>query len=129
MPKKKSVRRKDTKKKRKLARLKTSMRARKPAHTKRRELRGESGDTRPAPRVALEEDGIGLEVGPSENVERMASMARANLESVEELAEEGQPFEAEVLAGVEQADDSDESEVITHEVLEDDVPSEYERER
>jgi hypothetical protein len=45
----------------------------------------------------------------------------------EELAEEGQPFE--VLAGVEEADDSDESQVITHEVLEDDVPSEYDRER
>jgi hypothetical protein len=129
MPKKKSVRRKDTKKKRKLARLKASREARKPARKKRRELRRKSGDTRPAPPVALEEDGIGREVGPSGDVERMASMARANSESVEELAEEGQPFEAEVLAGVEQADESDESEVITHEVLEDDVPSEYDRER
>ncbi len=56
-------------------------------------------------------------------------MARANSESVKELAEEGQSFEAEVLAGVEEADDADESEVVTHEVLEDDVPSEYDGER
>jgi hypothetical protein len=42
MPKNKSVRRKDTKKKRKLARLKASRQARKPARKKRRELRGKS---------------------------------------------------------------------------------------
>jgi len=59
----------------------------------------------------------------------MSGMARANSESVEQLAEEGQPFEAEVLAGVERADDSDESEVTTHEVPQDDVPPEYDRER
>jgi hypothetical protein len=129
MRKKKSVRRKDTKKKRKPAGPKGSLRARKPARTKRRERRGKSGGMRPAPLVALEEDGIGLEVDPPGDVERMASKARAKSEGVEELAEEGQPFEAEVLAGVEQADDSDESEVTTHEVPQDDVPSEYDRER
>ncbi len=46
-------------------------------------------------------------------------------ESVDELLEEGNAFEAGVVAGVEEADDLDEKEVHTHEVPEDDVPSEY----
>jgi len=50
---------------------------------------------------------------------------QADSESVEELAEEGNLFEAGAVAGVEQADDADEKEVHTHEVLEDDVPEEY----
>jgi hypothetical protein len=46
-------------------------------------------------------------------------------ESVEELAEEGQDFEAEVVSGVENAPDADKGEVRTKEVPEDDVPPEY----
>ena len=42
--------------------------------------------------------------------------------------EEGQSFEAEILSGVENAADPDESEVESREVPEDDVPEEY-RER
>jgi hypothetical protein len=49
----------------------------------------------------------------------------ADSESVDELLEEGNPFEAEVVTGVEDADDTDEKEVHTHEVPEDDVPEEY----
>jgi hypothetical protein len=45
-------------------------------------------------------------------------------ESVTELLEEGNPFEAGVVSGVEAAG-SEESEVRTHEVLQDDVPGEY----
>src|SRR5580700_166824 len=45
-------------------------------------------------------------------------------ESADELLEEGQAFEAGIVSGVEKAGDA-ESEVITHEVLEDDVPKEY----
>jgi len=41
------------------------------------------------------------------------------------LLEEGNAFEADVVAGVENADDADEKEVRTHEVPEDDVPNEY----
>jgi hypothetical protein len=44
---------------------------------------------------------------------------------VDELIEEGNAFEADVVAGVESADDADEKEVRTHEVPEDDVPGEY----
>ena len=49
----------------------------------------------------------------------------ADSESVDELLEEGNPFEAEVVTGVEDAEDTDEKEVHTHEVPEDDVPEEY----
>jgi hypothetical protein len=49
----------------------------------------------------------------------------ADSESVEELTEEGQEYEAEVISGVENARDPDQGEVSTKEVTEDDVPSEY----
>ncbi|SRR5579872_566913 len=48
----------------------------------------------------------------------------ADSESVEELVDEGNAFEAAVVEGVEEAGD-DEREVHTHEVPEDDVPEEY----
>ena len=46
-------------------------------------------------------------------------------ESVAELLEEGQPFEASVLSGIENAPDADERGIVTEEVNEDDVPEEY----
>jgi hypothetical protein len=49
----------------------------------------------------------------------------ADSESVDELLEEGNPFEAGVVAGVEEASSADEKEVQTREVSEDDVPDEY----
>ena len=49
----------------------------------------------------------------------------ADSESVDELVEEGNAFEAGAVAGVEEADNADEKEVRTHEVPEDDVPEEY----
>jgi hypothetical protein len=50
---------------------------------------------------------------------------RADSESVGELLEEGQTLEAEAVKGIEDARDADQGEVRTHEVPEDDVPSEY----
>ena len=49
----------------------------------------------------------------------------ADSESVEELLEEGNAFEADAVIGVEDAESADEKEVRTHEVPEDDVPGEY----
>ena len=46
-------------------------------------------------------------------------------ESADELLEEGQAFEAGIISGVERAGNADESEVVTHEVPQDDVPEEY----
>jgi N utilization substance protein A len=53
---------------------------------------------------------------------------RLDSESVEELLEEGQAFEAAAIVGVEDALDADQGEVRTHEVPQDDVPREYEDE-
>jgi hypothetical protein len=49
----------------------------------------------------------------------------ADSESADELLEEGQPFEAGIVSGVENARDPDQGEVRTHEVSQDDVPEEY----
>jgi len=51
--------------------------------------------------------------------------ATADSESVEELLEEGNSFEAGVVFGVESSKDPSVSEVTTNEVPEDDVPGEY----
>jgi len=55
----------------------------------------------------------------------LSRLEGADSESVDELIEEGNAFEADVVSGVERADDNDEQEVHTHEVPEDDVPGEY----
>jgi hypothetical protein len=51
--------------------------------------------------------------GLSGEVEGLSNVADADSESVEELIEEGQAFEAEVVSGVEDAPDPDEAEVTT----------------
>lgn len=63
--------------------------------------------------------------GQSGDTQGLSDVAEAGSESVEELVEEGQSFEAEVISGVENAPDPDVAEVHTKEVPEDDVPSEY----
>jgi hypothetical protein len=57
----------------------------------------------------------------------LSDIAEADSESVEELVEEGQSFEAEAIGGVEDAPDADVAEVHTKQVPEDDVPTEYDR--
>lgn len=61
----------------------------------------------------------------SGDLQGISSTEEADSESVSELIEEGNAFEADAVSGVESADDSDEQEVHTHEVPEDDVPEEY----
>jgi N utilization substance protein A len=63
--------------------------------------------------------------GQSGDIQQISDAAGADSESVEELVEEGNAFEADAVAGVESADDLDVSEVRTHQVPEDDVPAEY----
>ena len=63
--------------------------------------------------------------GQSGDTQGLSDVAEAGAESVEELAEEGQAFEAEVISGVEDASHPDAHEVHSREVPEDDVPSEY----
>lgn len=61
----------------------------------------------------------------SGDLQGLSRAEEVDSESVDELAEEGNLFEAGAVAGVEEADNSDEKEVHTHEVPEDDVPGEY----
>ena len=52
-------------------------------------------------------------------------MEDADSESVDELLEEGNAFEASVVEGVQEASNNQTREVHTREVPEDDVPEEY----
>jgi hypothetical protein len=61
----------------------------------------------------------------SGDLQGLSNIAGADSESVDELLEEGNSFEAEAVKGVQDAGDHDEQEVHTHELPEDDVPEEY----
>ena len=63
--------------------------------------------------------------GQSGDLQQLSDVGDADSESVEELVEEGNAFEAEAVEVVEDAKLPDVSEVRTREVPEDDVPSEY----
>jgi hypothetical protein len=90
---------------------------------KRSRVRGKSDgvDT-----VVFEPKGLGARSGgQSGDLQGLSNREGADSESVDELLEEGNAFEAEVVKGVEDVPDADEGEVRTHEVPEDDVPDEY----
>ena len=63
--------------------------------------------------------------GQSGDTEGLSDVEDVTSESVLELIEEGQAFEAGIVNGIENAPDADQGPVRTREVLEDDVPSEY----
>jgi hypothetical protein len=76
--------------------------------------------------VSYEPRGLGARSGgQSGDTQGIAAKPDVDSESVEELLEEGQSYEAEVVEGVENAPDPDQGEVRTREVEEDDVPEEY----
>jgi hypothetical protein len=90
---------------------------------KKRPPRGKSQTTSP---VVFSRAGRGADSGgQSGALQGLSNRAGADSESVDELLEEGNAFEAEIVDGVENAPDADEGEVHTHEVPEDDVPEEY----
>jgi hypothetical protein len=73
-----------------------------------------------------QESGLGPNsAGQSGDTQGLSESPTANSESVEELVEEGQSFEATLTEAVENAPDADASEIHTKEVPEDDVPVEY----
>ena len=72
-----------------------------------------------------EDDLESSSAGQSGDIQQLSDIASADSESVEELVEEGNAFEAAAVDGVENAKDADVSEVTTREVPEDDVPEEY----
>jgi hypothetical protein len=57
----------------------------------------------------------------SGDLQGLSNVQGADSESVDELIEEGNTFEAEAVKGVEDAGDADEAEVRTHDVPQDDV--------
>jgi hypothetical protein len=61
----------------------------------------------------------------SGDLQGLSNVATADSESVDELLEEGNAFEAGVVSGVERAGEREGREVHTREVPEDDVPGEY----
>ena len=76
--------------------------------------------------VAFELEGLGVRSGDqSGDLQGLSDVQGADSESVDELLDEGNAFEADVVKGVEDAGDADEGEVRTHEVPQDDVPGEY----
>ena len=130
MAKKKPTRKKKTAKRSKPARksrvtsrAKVSAKAKK-SSTRKRPSRSTQLTEQP---VAQIRQGVGLAAaaGQSGDVQGLSDVEDVDSESVRELAEEGQDFEAGIVSGVENAPDPDVSEVKTHEVPEDDVPEEY----
>ncbi|HEY8716512.1 MAG TPA: hypothetical protein VIM00_14105 [Candidatus Acidoferrum sp.] len=81
---------------------------------------GTRGEGQSAETVNLNVKGLGSRSGgQSGDLQGLSDVESANSESVDELLEEGNSFEAEVVQGVENAPDADESEVQTHQTRED----------
>jgi len=91
------------------------------APKKRIATRGRSSDPEPYELQEMRS----RSAGQSGDLQGLSNTESADSESVDELIEEGNAFEADVVSGVESAGDDDEKEVRTHEVPEDDVPGEY----
>jgi hypothetical protein len=76
--------------------------------------------------VAFSPEGPGARSGrQSGDLQGLSRIEGADSESVGELLEEGNAFEADVVMGVEDAGNADKKEVRTHEVSQDDVRDEY----
>lgn len=89
-----------------------------------RSSRGSAGAGRSVTNELRRVRGLGPESGgQSGDTEGLSSTESADSESVKELVEEGQPFEAGIISGVENA--RDKGRVRTRQVPEDDVPQEY----
>jgi len=104
---------------RKRAARKKKAAPRKTAPKRRTQRRSRSVTTEPFP---AEPSPTGRLAGDLQGLSRVEE---ADSESVDELVEEGNAFEADAVEGVEDAADDAEREVHTHEVPEDDVPEEY----
>jgi hypothetical protein len=116
--KKKNLRSKPSTKK-KVARKKPAAGKKSRTVTKRAKVRGQGDAMYPlAPPITQTE----VEAG---DLQGLSGRESADSESVDELLEEGNAFEAGVVRGVQDADNNDEREVHTREVPEDDVPEEY----
>jgi hypothetical protein len=106
----------------KMARSKRTAPGKKAAQKKH----GARGKSENIAQVTFEPKGLGANFGgQSGDLQGLSDSASADSESVDELLEEGNAFEAEIVEGVQNVPDADEGEVRTKEVQEDDVPDEY----
>jgi len=112
--------------KKKLAKKKATPKKKVSGKTKRAAKKRVRGKSQTVNTVRYAQEGLSARSGgQSGDLQGLSNLAGANSESVDELLEEGNAFEAEIVKGVQDADDADEGEVHTHEVPEDDVPGEY----
>ena len=80
----------------------------------------------PGRKKSKQRDELGpASAGQSGDLQELSDVADADSQSVEELVEEGNAFEADAVQGVENSKSPGVSEVTTREVPEDDVPAEY----
>jgi hypothetical protein len=120
-PKKKLAKKKATQKKKAAVKTKTVGKNTVGALRKQAREKSQSVDTVAFPRKKRES----RSGGQSGDLQGLSNVEGADSESVNELLEEGNAFEADAVMGVEDAGKADEKEVRTHEVPEDDVPGEY----
>src|SRR6267378_1894445 len=130
VPMKKAVKKKLAKKKAapKRAEAKTKVGGKRTTGGKTRGVLKEQvrGKTQSVDTVSFPLERPGVRAGEqSGDLQGLSNVQGADSESVDELLEQGNAFEAEVVKGVEDAEGSDEGEVRTHEVPQDDVPGEY----
>jgi hypothetical protein len=88
---------------------------------------GSRGEGQSVETINLEPKGLGSKSGgQSGALQGLSDIEGASSESVDELLEEGNAFEAEVVKGVEDASDADEGEVRTHQrPQEEDLPEDF----
>ena len=95
----------------------------KTAGTLKKQVQGKSQSVKTVP---FAPEGLRARAGEqSGDLQGLSNVQGADSESVNELLEQGNSFEAEVVKGVEDAGEADKGEVRTHEVPQDDVPEEY----
>jgi hypothetical protein len=130
MATKKKTKKKQAKKKaapkKKLAKKKAAPKKKAHGKTVRTAKKPVRGKSQTVDTVAFAPEGLSARSGgQSGDLQGLSSLAGANSESVDELLEEGNAFEAEAVKGVQDAGDAGNGEVHTHEVPQDDVPGEY----
>jgi hypothetical protein len=110
----------------KKAAAKTKPVAKKKAAPKKAAARQVRGKSNEVELVSYQRRGLGADTGgQSGDTQGLSGRVDVDSESVKELLEEGQSYEAEAVKGVEDAPDPDVAEVHTRQVPEDDVPREY----
>jgi len=124
-PKKKAV-----VKKKPAAAKKAAPKAKKPSPKKKAAKRSRGTQLETDTVLAPTRRGLGSgSGGQSGDTQGLGLRERADSESVTELEEEGQYFEAETVDAIENAPDPERGPLRTHEVPEDDVPEEYQDEK